>query len=750
MRCLRASTTLLLLSIGFGVLPNLRAADPPTLVRVLKIKAVADEEFRKKKSWEKEIRKHIEWADEKFRKVAGIGLEIVATQPWETHGSKSMPALLKELRAGVDKGDAEIVIGFTGHKPPQLTLFLSTVTIRFNLPFIAGIAMPMGDRAVVRRDASSKETRHTLLHEIAHLFGGLHVSKKSILQAGGRHRATFSLDSFNQRIFDLTSSRDFGVEIRDLPKETLDEILDVFRERPTKEDTDIDTYLRVGYLLMMAGRAEDAVAEFKSALEKDPKSSKAIVENIIIPELVSFHREHDSTVESRYMLGQSYIFAQEWEDAMEQLIPNCPSKTPHALSCSLLGGAFFKEQDFAQAERALLTAIEADDSIVDAYSTLGNLYSLADRPEEGMEHYNRALELDEENVVILFNKGLAYLVTEFPGPAENTFRKLLELKEDHDQATVKLALALARQNKLKEARKLIGPFERRNTLPAFFIRDMAEIYLHDGDTKKAWKYLEFAKRGGLDLAELEEDIRNGSRKPRRSKTKNLVKQAEAYYDSDDYATARQLLEQAIEQNPGRAEAFYWLGRVAKGEDELDESADLQRKAIELDKKDPFPFLELGKLAYDRKDYATVVTFLDQYVKLEKYPGSYPNYLLGRSHYELGNLDDAEERLLKAIRRRSSYGNALYILAQIYRKRDCTDDAIKELRLAVEVRSMSKKFRMNAHYQLATLLMEKDPQEASRHAGIARRLGHDEAEDLLTQLGKEPSEHSPSPGQENPD
>ena len=50
------------------------------------------------------------------------------------------------------------------------------------MPFTAGIAFPLGDRAVVRRTEWEMLTRHTLMHEVAHLFGGLHVNEESLLE----------------------------------------------------------------------------------------------------------------------------------------------------------------------------------------------------------------------------------------------------------------------------------------------------------------------------------------------------------------------------------------------------------------------------------------------------------------------------------------------------------------------------------------------------------------------------------------
>ena len=76
-------------------------AEVVLLTSAASAEAVADEAFREKKGWEKEIREHIAWSDRKLRKLVGIGFEVVAIEPWTTHQSTAMTLLLNELEAGL-------------------------------------------------------------------------------------------------------------------------------------------------------------------------------------------------------------------------------------------------------------------------------------------------------------------------------------------------------------------------------------------------------------------------------------------------------------------------------------------------------------------------------------------------------------------------------------------------------------------------------------------------------------------------
>ena len=478
--------------------PAVVAGESPGAARVLRVKAVADEAFRDNKNWEEEIRQHFKWADEKFRMFAGVGLELVAIERWTTHESKSMALLLNELRVKVDKGDADIVVGFTGHKAPKvLRLGYRGGVDLIRLPHIAGIAIALGDRAVVRRDDRFKKlTRHTLLHEIAHLFGGLHVKEKSILYTTSK-RMDFALDPFNQRVFELT-----------------------------------------------------------------------------------------------------------------------------------------------------------------------------------------------------------------------------------------------RQRETKQARQLIKELLERPFLPAVVFRDIAEIFFRDGDTKLAWKSLGLAKKGGLNVTALEQEILAGAPRPRRVKTSVLIEQAKAYYAKERYDPARSLLEQARTQEPRKEEIHYWLGRVARAERKHDEAARHQQRAIELNKKYPLPHLQLGRLAYDRKDYAAVISYLNRYVELAQYPASQAFFLLGKSRYQQNDFAAAEEDLKKAIQRNSGYGDAFYVLAAVYDSQGRREEAMAELKLAIDSRSLSSAYRSATHYNLAVLCCQTGQYEqAWEHARIAQELGYTDMSWLLAELAK---------------
>jgi tetratricopeptide (TPR) repeat protein len=702
------------------VVPGARGvASPSADIRVVRVKAVADEAFRTESGWEKQVREDLASASETLRELAGISLDLVAVEPWTTHQGASMPLLLEELRTGVEKDDAEVVIGFTGHRPPAAVTFLPGNPKRYPVPFTAGIALPLGDRAVVRRTNWDELTRRTLVHEVAHLFGGLHVREESILETA-TDRLSFRLDPFNRRVLDLTRDRDFGRGIREIPEDDLAALVELYHQAPLRGDSDPDTIIRIAYVFTLAGEVEDALQLVREALEIAPEQSRSVLRHALIPELEAWAETREATVRSRYLLARAYALAERWRAASALLERGCGTPPGDAPSCALLGTVQLELGQGDEAERNLLAALRRNDSLAEAHQALGRVYAAARRHEEAIEAFGRALELAPEDVGLHLEMGLAYLAAGKAGAAEASFREVLRVRETDDEARAKLALALARQGRGDEARALLEPFETRASLSAFVLRDMAEVYLLSGDARKAFETVQLAKKGGIDVQAVETLIQQGAEPPPEVELGDLMEQAEAYYRTGRYGTARQLLGRALARRSQEPRVHYWLGRVAAAEDDRKKAREHLRRAIELEPNFLPPRYELARLAYGDEDYAEVVAWLEPYVKSGQ-AGSTAHFMLGRSQFERGRLREAEEHLRASIRKRADYGSSFYYLARVYLEEGRDEEARRELELAVDSRSLSGWRREDAHLRLARLL-DAAGEEARAENQVAEALG----------------------------
>jgi tetratricopeptide (TPR) repeat protein len=562
------------------------------------------------------------------------------------------------------------------------------------------------------------------VHEVAHLFGGLHVTEKSLLETG-TDRTSFDLDPFNRQVLALTRDRDFDRDVRDLPRDELGALVDLYRQAPLKDESDPDTAIRIGYLYLMASEIDEALDEFKRAMEIAPEQSRDILRFAIIPELEAWAEENAPTIRTRYMLAQAYAVAERWHDAALELQPGCTEPHVDAPSCALLGAVYLKAGQLAMAQRVLVMALERDDTLAEAHNSLAGVYAAAGEYEAALASFARAQELEPGRVDTLFNKGLTSLAAGRPGSAEASFREVLRRREGHDLARAKLAVALARQEKGKEARRVIRPFEDRRALSAYVLRDMAEVYFLSGDTKKAHERLQLAKKGGIDVEAVETMIREGTRRPREVEVDDLIEQAEAYYHTGSYDTARALLGQAAEEKPREPRVHYWLGRVAAADGDEGAARAHLHTSLEVDPDFHYSRFQLGWLAYRNEDYDEAVPWLAAYAEHED-AGSNAHYMLGRSCFHLDRLEDSERHLRAAIRKRSDFGNAFYFLARVFLEQGRDEEARRELELAVDSRSLPEWRREDAHLRLARLAEAAGEEaKAERHAGVALRLGASE-------------------------
>jgi tetratricopeptide (TPR) repeat protein len=703
-------------------------ASPSADVRVVRVKAVADEAFRADVGWKEEIRGHLASADERLREVAGIGLDLVSLESWTTHEGSSMPLLLEELRTGVEKDEAEVVIGFTGHPPPAALTFLPGNPRRFPVPFTAGIALPLGDRGVVRRTDWDELTRHTLVHEVAHLFGGLHVREESILETA-TDRLSFRLDPFNRRVLDFTRDRDFDRGIREIPEDELAALAALYRQAPLRGDSDPDTVIRIAYLFMLAGEVEDALEMVQRALEIAPEQSRGIFRHALIPELEGWAEGRETTVRDRYVLARAYALAERWPAVSDLLGPGCSAPPGDLPSCALLGTAQLELGQHDEAEETLLATLRRNDSLPEVHRALGRVYAATGRDEEAVAAFGRALELAPGDVDLLLELGRASLAAGKAGAAEASFREVLRVRET-DEARAKLALAVARQGREDEARALLEPFEARLSLSAFVLRDMAEVYVLSGDAERAFGMVQLAKKGGIEVQAVETLIRQGPEPPPEVELPDLIEQAEAYYRTGRYHTTRELLGRALEKAPWEPRVHYWLGRVAAVADDREVAWEHLRRSVELEPDFLPSRYELARLAYGDEDYADVVVWLEPYVEGQE-AGSTAHFMLGRSHFELGRLEEAEEHLATSISKRADYGSAFYFLARVYLEEGRDEDARRELELAVDSPSLPEWRREDAHLRLARLLdAAGEERGAEGHVASALGLGATQVRDTV--------------------
>jgi tetratricopeptide (TPR) repeat protein len=119
-----------------------------------------------------------------------------------------------------------------------------------------------------------------------------------------------------------------------------------------------------------------------------------------------------------------------------------------------LAQAYFKAGNLPQARALLERFLDLNESSPAMQLLLGSLLEAEGHTEAALVHLCKAEELAPTMPQIYLRLGSAYLATRQFKQAEGSFRKVLEIDNDHAQACYGLSVALMRQSKLEESVEL--------------------------------------------------------------------------------------------------------------------------------------------------------------------------------------------------------------------------------------------------------------------------------------------------------
>lgn len=111
--------------------------------------------------------------------------------------------------------------------------------------------------------------------------------------------------------------------------------------------------------------------------------------------------------------------------------------------------------------------------------------------------------------------------------------------------------------------------------------------------------------------------------------------------------AEKQFRKALELYPGYATAWYELGRIEEGRQQIKEAAQDYRKAMEADAKYISPFLSLSNIAARNADWAQTLDLTDRAIQLNavEFPQMY--YFNALANLNLRHLDTAEKSAREA-------------------------------------------------------------------------------------------------------
>lgn len=178
-----------------------------------------------------------------------------------------------------------------------------------------------------------------------------------------------------------------------------------FRRAIELDPKDSDWYRRLGQVFEHNNRVEDALASYRKAIELEP----------------NYYRNHQA-------LGTFYYDQGNYSDAVKQFETTVALASGEATAHFALGNAYDTVGRYSEAERELRSSLELGEN-PNSLIMLGSILMDENQPQEAIQYISRALARFPEQYLWWIDLGIAYQLANLPVQAQRSFRSGLEPAE---------------------------------------------------------------------------------------------------------------------------------------------------------------------------------------------------------------------------------------------------------------------------------------------------------------------------------
>jgi len=210
-------------------------------------------------------------------------------------------------------------------------------------------------------------------------------------------------------------------------------------------------------------------------------------------------------------LGHLYFDFKEYEKALyywERMIQTHPDSIDIRLLTSI-GNCYRKLKAYRRGIEYFARALSMDENNFYALFGMADCYRGMNLHRESLNYWNRILANDPDNKVILTRAGDSYRAMGELDKAEELYRKALNIEFDA-YAILGLALIAKAKGRHEEAIESLEHFLKNDPKNTRLYVEIADCYIHLGNTKKAAEVLSHAVKEGVHsshIAELYEKIK---------------------------------------------------------------------------------------------------------------------------------------------------------------------------------------------------------------------------------------------------
>ena len=233
-------------------------------------------------------------------------------------------------------------------------------------------------------------------------------------------------------------------------------------EKPTSED--IDKYITLGDNYFKEGKFDEAITEYKKALEIKPRDDilnklgqahqqkrlagkseeqPAKIDTFkskkTLDEMPGLEREQDLSIEELYDRGISYYDKGMIDKAIEEFKEVLELDPDDIETHYHLGNAYADKEMFDEAISIYKKVIEKNPEFIDAYLSLSTLYLDMDMVDEAISLCNQAISANPDDSFLCFHLGEAYVRNEQYEEAITAFNKAISINPMDPETQYRLA-----------------------------------------------------------------------------------------------------------------------------------------------------------------------------------------------------------------------------------------------------------------------------------------------------------------------
>jgi len=461
-------------------------------------------------------------------------------------------------------------------------------------------------------------------------------------------------------------------------------------------------YLNSGESYFKAAKYQEAVIQFRNALEIDPRFATAHYQlgrtYLALKNPASAYRETNEAVTldpgnadaqlqfaalliGRGQLGQAQAVAQKVLAA----------EPGNARAHAILGEAHTLAGDFSKAIQEFLKAVELDPQRIENYAALGAAYGAAGRLSEAESAYKKATEINPKSIQAHISLSQFYFSQGKGADAETEMRAACALDPHALPPRFLLARIYLDEGKRAEAEKLYADLKTVAPNDSQAYRALGSFYSLFGERHKALAEFRLLLASHpkdtsikLDLVETLLDLNQIGEaaslnqevlKTNPADPRGLLAQGRILFSQGQYERAKTTLEAAVKGQPS-ATAYYFLGLAQQSAGFPDLAQASLARALEMQPQMAPASAALASL--------TVKNNRDEALRLAEHarqvdPNLPSAYLAsGQALMAKGDARQAETALLDTLRRDPVSLSALATLLNLYAREGRIQDGLQRI------------------------------------------------------------------------